>query len=327
MLYTLNCYIVFVDSSGTRYLELTFVNEVSIESSWRKLTGTCKIVLPRKITFSENSVSKDINTVIRRGSKVFVYLGYNGDLKLEFVGYVARIDARVPFTIECEDEMWNLKQQTFSKAYRNATIKEIASLIWKGKVNVTDFSIGQYRIDRATAAKVLDDLQKNYNVYSYFTYDQEPILNITLGGYEFKKLSVRHIYNLMGNVADNDLVYRRKEENKLRVVVTSTNKKNVVLRTEVGDPEGEQIDIGNKRGMDQGAIQRLAESELNRLQFDGYKGSIIGFGKPLARHNDIAVVMSPEYPERDGAYMIDEVKTTFGIGGFRRQLSLGVKVG
>ena len=326
MLLNLNCYVVFIDSTGKRYLELMFVNEISIESSWRKLTTTCKIVLPRKIAFSENSISKDINTIIRRGSKVFVYLGYNGDLKFEFAGYVARIDARVPFTVECEDEMWKLKQQTFSRAYRNATVKEIASLIWKGKVNVTDFTIGQYRIDRATAAKVLDDLQKNYNIYSYFTYDQEPILNITLGGYEFKKISTRHTYNLMGNIVDNDLIYRRKEENKMKVVVTSTNKKNVVLRTEVGDPEGEQISI-DKKGMEQKAIQRLAESELNRLQFDGYKGSITGFGRPLARHNDIAVVMSPEYPERDGEYMIDEVKTTFGMGGFRRQLSLGVKVG
>ncbi|MGJ1352397.1 hypothetical protein ACR79P_08520 [Sphingobacterium spiritivorum] len=321
MLLNLHCYIVFTEPSGKKYLEFDFVNAVEIQSSWRKLTSTGKITLPRKL----NIPNGDINDIIKRGSKVSVWLGYNGELRLEYVGYVARIDAKVPFTIECEDEMWRLKQQTFSKAYRNASIKEIVSLIWPGKSNIIDFSIGQYRIDRASGAAVLDDLQKNYNVYSYFTYNNEPILNVSLGGYDFKKLSTRHVYNLMVNVAANDLIYRRKDENKMKVVATSTGKKGVVIRTEVGDAEGEEIKL-DKKGMTITELNRLAQSELTRLQYDGYKGTITGFGIPYAEHNDIAVIQSPEYPERDGAYMIDEVVKTFDTSGYRRKITLGVKI-
>jgi len=322
MLLNLHCYIVFTDQSGRRYLEFRSVNGIEIESSWRKLTDTCKIVLPRRIVI----LNGDINEVVKRGSKVEVYLGYNGDLRLEFVGYVVRLDARVPFTIECEDEMWKLKQVTFSKSYRNASVKEIIALIWPGKTNIVDFNIGEYRIDRATGAAVLGDLQTNYNVYSWFTYDQEPVLNVSLGGYDFQKLSNRHVYNMKANVATNDLIYRRKEENKIRILATSTNKGGVVIRTEVGDLEGEPVKLDDKKGMSEDALKQLAISELNRLQYDGYKGTITGFGVPSAEHNDIAVVVDPEYPEREGAYMIDSVKKTFGTGGYRRQITLGVRV-
>ena len=321
MLLQLHCYIVITESTGNKYLEFDFVHNIEIESTWKKLTDTCKIQLPRRIAV----LNGDINEIIKRGSKVQIWLGYNGNLKLNYTGYIARLDARIPFTIECEDEMWKLKQSTFSKTWRNATVTEIVSLIWQGKTNITEFAIGEYRINKASGAAVLEDLQKNYNVYSYFTYvNNEPVLNVTLGGYDFKKKSDRHIYNMMVNVANNELIYRRKEENKIRIVATSTGKGGVVIQTEIGDPDGETINL-EKRNMREDQLKEFAASELNRLQYDGYKGTITAFGEPLAKHNDIAVIVDPEYPEREGAYLIDAVKVSFGTSGYRRQITLGVK--
>lgn len=320
----LDCYITFTNKSGTKYLEFFSVNEIQIESTWKKLTDTCKITLPRNLRV----LNGDINEIIQRGSKVMVWLGYSGNLNLEFVGYVARLDAKVPLVVECEDEMWQLKQNSNSKTYRSVSLKQLITDIYPGKSNVTDFALGAYRIDRASTAAVLDDLQKNYNVYSYFTFsspDGEPTLNVGLGGYDFKRVSNRHVYNMMANVAENNLVFRRADENKMRVVATSTNKGGVVIRTEVGDPEGEEIKL-DKRGLDKAALDRLALSELQQKHFDGYKGTITGFGEPFPKHNDVAAIQDPEYPEREGSYMIDGVKTTFGMSGFRRQIELGIKV-
>jgi len=318
---SLHCHIAIAAPEGKKSLALDLVHSVEIESSWRKLTDTAKITLPRKVRVLDG----DINDAVRRGSSVRIWLGYDGNLRLEYVGYVARVDARVPFTVECEDEMWKLKQSTFSRTYRNASIRGITELVWEGRTNVVDFEIGEYRIDRATGAAVLDDLQKNYNVHSYFTYDNEPVLNVSLGGYDFAKKGRRHAYNLMANVVANDLVYRRKEENKVRVVATSTGKGGVVVRTETGDPDGEEVKL-EKRNMALPELERLAQAELLRLQYDGYKGTLTGFGEPCAEHNDIAVVTDPEWPERQGAYMVDGVKKTFGTSGYRRQLALGAKL-
>lgn len=320
---TLQCYITFSDAADKRYLEFMSANRIEIEHTWKKLTGTCKITLPRNMRV----LNGDINSIIKRGGKVNVWLGYDGDLALEFTGYVARIDARVPFVVECEDEMWQLKQTNFSKSYRTVSIKELIKDIYPGNSNVLDFAIGAYRIDRASAAKVLDDLQKNYNIFSYFSFDQAGVqtLNVGLGGYDFKKISDRHVYNMMVNVVENDLVYRRADENKMRVVATSTGKKGVVIRTEYGDPEGEVITL-DKRGLSKDALDNLAKAELQKRQFNGYKGSLTGFGFPRAKHNDIAVVQSPEYPERDGAYMIDAVKQNWGMDGYRRMADLGILI-
>ena len=320
---TPQCYITFSDTSGKRYLEFTFVNALEIERTWKKLTGTCKVTLPRNLRV----LNGDINDIIKRGGQVKVWLGYDGNLSLEFVGYVSRIDARVPFVVECEDEMWKLKQTNISKTYRSVTIKQLISDIYPGKFNVTDFALGPYRIDRASASVVLDDLQKNYNVYSYFTYDAagKPTLNVGLGGYDFKKISTRHVYNMMVNVVENDLVFRRADENKMRVVATSTGKKGVVIKTEIGDPEGEEIKV-DKRGLTKTALDRLALAELQKRKFDGYKGSLTSFGVPQAKHNDIGIVQSPEYPERNGAYVIDSVKINFNMSGYRRIVELGIKV-
>ena len=325
---TPECYITFSSPDNKRYLEFKSVNSIEIESTWKKLTDTCKIIIPRKLVVNNRDGQPvDINEIIKRGSRVKVWLGYDGNLGLEFVGYVARIDARVPFAIECEDEMWKMKQTTISKTYRSVTLKQLISDIYPGKVNVTDFALGAYRIDRASAAVILDDLQKNFNVYSYFTYDDmgTPILNVGLGGYDFKKISSRHVYNMMVNIVENDLVFRRADENKLRVVATSTGKKGVVIKTEVGDPDGEEIKL-DKRGLTKEALDKLALAELQKRKFDGYKGGLTSFGVPKAKHNDIAVIQSPDYPERNGAFMIDSVKQTFGMGGYRRQLELGIKV-
>ncbi len=97
-----------------------------------------------------------------------------------------------------------------------------------------------------------------------------------------------------------------------------------MIKTELGDPDGEEIKI-DKRGLKKQELDRLALSELQKRKFDGYKGNITGFGAPYCKHNEIAVIQDPEYPEREGAYMIDTVRTTFGMNGFRRQIDLGIK--
>lgn len=320
----LECYISFTEPTGKRYLEFVNVNNVEIESTWKKLTDTCKITLPRRLKVLNNG---NIYDIIKRGSKVMVYLGYDGRLSLAFVGYVARMDAKVPFVIECEDEMWKFKQNSLTKTYKTVTLKQLISDIYPGKTNITDFEIGAYRIDRASTAVVLDDLQKNYNIYSYFTFDETaaPTLNVGLGGYDFKKVGNKHIYNMLVNVAENDLIYRKTDENKMRVVATSTNKGGVVINTEVGDVDGEEIKL-DKRGLKISALTALANAELQKRKFDGFKGSITGFGEPKPRHNDIAVIQSPEYPERTGEYVIDGVKIIFGITGYRHVIDLGIKL-
>lgn len=106
-------HITFTDPAGKNQLVFDFVHEVEIEKSRKTLTNTCKITLPRKIKV----LNGDINTILKIGSKVSVTLGYEPNSRLEFTGYIARIDAKIPFVVYCQDEMWKLKQNNLSKAF------------------------------------------------------------------------------------------------------------------------------------------------------------------------------------------------------------------
>jgi len=71
-------------------------------------------------------------------------------------------------------------------------------------------------------------------------------------------------------------------------------------------------------------LDKIALNELQKRRFNGYKGSITSFGTTRCRHNEIAVIRDIEYPEREGAYMIDAVKVPFGMNEFRGGITIGI---
>lgn len=107
-----------------------FVHEVEVKSSWKDMTSTAKITLPRKIYF-QTSTGELINwqgtevyatqttaPVIARGDRINIWLGYwwttpTGQeqyLPILFQGYITKINPKIPLTFECEDMMYVLKQ-------------------------------------------------------------------------------------------------------------------------------------------------------------------------------------------------------------------------
>ncbi|WEK18171.1 MAG: hypothetical protein P0Y49_15375 [Candidatus Pedobacter colombiensis] len=304
------------------------VASVEIESSWKNLTDTARITLPRHIRL-KNSVYNDINDIIVRGSRVEINLGYDGSLKREFTGYVSRVDAKTPFSIECADEMWNLKQTTFSQAWRKVTLKELISFIYKGKSKVVDRDLGSYRIVNSSAAKVLEDLKEQQGIYSFFRYDEslnDVVLNVGLGPYALST-SDKVIYNLNKNVVDNSLTYRMSEDVKIGVTATSVQSDNSKVEVKVGDKDGDNRTLKCPVNLNHSSVTDLAKTFLDQLKVAGYKGSLTGFGNPIVKHGDIIRVEDNMFPERTGLYFADTVKVNFGSSGFRRNVELGYKAG
>lgn len=298
---------------------------VEIASSWKNLTDTAKITFPRHMRL-KNSVYDDINEVIVRGSKVEVDLGYNGNMTREFTGYITRVDAKTPFSIECEDEMWKLKQTSFTQTWRSVNLKELVSHLYKGRIKVEDVNIGSYRILNKSAAKVFDDLRE-MDIYSYFRYDEtldDIVLYAGFGGYAFQTNN-QPVYNFNKNVIDNSLTYRMAEDITLKVKAFSIQKDNTKVEVEVGDENGDKYPLECPPNLNQQEVKKRALTKLQLLKISGYKGSITGFGIPFVRHGDAVVMEDNMFPERSGAYFADEVKVTFGTGGFRRNVELAYR--
>ena len=108
-----------------------FVTEIEVVSSWDLLTDTCKIELPKNVSYTrddvilENIIGGD-NPVFNRGDRVIVKLGYDGDLKVVFMGWLSDVIPNKPIVLMCEDDMYRCKQAFVESkvAFENATLSE-----------------------------------------------------------------------------------------------------------------------------------------------------------------------------------------------------------
>ena len=83
MTLALNCKIVFSANERRSGIILTQVTEIVVESSWKLLTDTAEIVIPRKVKFFDKN---NVREVFRRGDFVTISFGYNGINVEEFRG-------------------------------------------------------------------------------------------------------------------------------------------------------------------------------------------------------------------------------------------------
>jgi hypothetical protein len=326
--------IIITDVVTGKNLVITRVNHVEVESSWKTLTDTAKIMMPRNIRI----LNGDINTIIKRGSTVSIRAGYNGVMNQEFVGYVSRLDTKIPFTIFCEDQMWQLKQTSFTGSFKNVALKDLITFIYPGQAKVIDLKLPAYRIDRATAAKVLSSIKEQYGLISYF---QDQVLNVGFAYDLSAKTEV--IYHFQRNVpADgNELVYKVPEDYKVRVKGISMLPGGKTLEFTATDAGGEEYNTSNGKAkgkfdgdeivlrwynQTEEQLERLVNDQIKKYKIGGYQGTLKAFGAPYSRHGDIAHLVNRLYPETEGKYFIDKTTMHYDNDGYRRTIEIGRKV-
>lgn len=65
---------------------------------------------------------------------------------------------------------------------------------------------------------------------------------------------------------------------------------------------------------------------LHRNVIDADSSEITAFLQPYAEPCMVAGITDENYPERDGKFLVEAVRTTFGKNGARRRISLGKKI-
>ncbi len=307
-MYTLTSYIKITDPSGTNYLDFDFVNEVVIEKSRKTLTNTATITIARRLKI----LNGDINTIIKRGSKVEIWLGYDGNLVQEFSGYVSGVGAKIPLVINCQDEMWNLKQNSFTKTWKKVKIAEVVKYVYSGATQVVDLQLGGFCCKKESTAQVLDKLKKD-GLQCYFL---NGVLIVDFAGVVHNKGKEVN-YDFYQNIIENNLEYKVKDDARIKVIATSKMHTGKKLEVILGDPDGD-VHTLHYVNLDKTELEKIATAEIETLKYEGYKGDFTTFGLPYIEPGDIAVMTDPDYPEHQGAYLTESVKTTFNTSGFRR---------
>ncbi len=317
----------FLKTNRREAFSIFRISSCEIELSWKMICGKAEIVLPRNIKDFDKQKVKD---VFRKGDPVEIYLGYNGDLKLEFKGYIDIVSANYPITLKLEDEMWKLKQIPVNFASPNISLKDFFEKIVKDYPLDIDIgvSLGAVRFSKVTLGEVMNKLQSEMSLYSFIRNGK---LTVAKPYSEVKnKVSV---FDLERNCESNDLNYLSKEERLVKIIGQSMQKvakaiknkeKDKKLKFEWGDTDANDTINWTFNVRTQKELEDAVKKMYNDRKKEGYDGSFKAIGTPSVQHGERVKITSTLYEDRSGVYYIDAVKKTFDKNsGYRQEITLG----
>lgn len=314
-------------------LVYTKVSGYEAESTWKNIgdTATVKLYGFARVANADGSLGElvKVEDVVKVGDRVEVRLGYDGQLRTEFEGYVAEVKLTIPFEVRCEDEFWKLKRTPVNKTFKKTTLKKLlAELVPGVKLDdsVPALAIDAFRADRTTVAGVLAKIKENYLVAAYFRNGR---LFVGLPYTEFTSSKgpegSEAKFVFQQNIISDDLTYKRKEDVRIKAKVVAyhkNGKKTTVA--DVGDTDGEERTITLRtETKDPVELKKMAIQRLSEFKFEGYRGTFTSFGIPYVIHSGTVELIDDLHTARGGFYVVDNVKTDFGPGGFKRTVTLG----
>lgn len=295
-----------------------YAQSVEVTSSWEDLTDVANIVTPRKLRLQGQDIVQG-ESLFRRGDAVSIRLGYDGVYDDVFSGYLAGITPGVPLRFRCEDAMWKLKQTNFTLSYKAPTLRQILTDISPIPFEAIDAQIGPTRYTNLSAARILEELRKTYGLQSWVRDGK------LYSGLAYRPdMAARHTFQFEVNIIDDNLEYMREDDVAFRIKAVSMMPDNSKVELELGDPEGETRTL-IFIGLSKAELQAAAEREMDRLRYEGYKGSFSTFGQPKVNHGDYVTIVDQRYGDRNGTYLVKRVTTTGGTGGYRQEIELDIK--
>lgn len=321
-MYTMDWNIVF-DNNGKQF-KLGILAECEIECSVDNLADTATIVLPDAVM---NQVL-NIENKIGRGTQVMIQLGYDGDLKTEFEGYIQEITTNdSTLKIICEDALFLFRKSVPDVELKPSSLKKIGQyLIDKTDPSFTlscdfDISYEKFVIHQATGYDVLKKLQEETKANIYFDTINK-VLHIHAPYVEIAGVVK---YSMQQNIEKSSLEYKRAIDKKVEVTIESTDSKGKVKSITAGTTGGDKITL--KVGpMSEADMQKVAAAALKKNSFDGYSGSFDGWLIPFVKPTYSAIIEDKDYPYKDGRYYVISVKTSFSESGGVRTITPGIKL-
>lgn len=377
-------------------LTFTFCNHFECENAWEDFTDTGKIVLPKSLYVrNQNNQLIPLGTAVGqqasvvniggfssavplllRGDLVTISSGYKyftntgveiKDLNLLYKGFISKVTSKKPLTIECEDNMWKLKQlpcpiKTFAAG---TALEDILTAVIPSNTGFTvnastKTTFGQFTCGNETVCEMLARLRKDFHFESYFR-EQE----LRCGSVVYiESETVTNTFTFQRDIIDPDnLDYRRKDDIVLSAVARNTIQVETGKFTKSGTAKTKRTRLevlvtfqsngtitqfvkqkgfdyppntgGERRDLiypgattiDQLAV--LAILELKKYYYDGYKGYFTTFIIPYVKMGDNVVLINPILPEQNGTYKVKKVEYSGGAEseGMRQKIHLDFRVG
>lgn len=297
-------------------LVINFVNDVSVETSWEMLTDTATIIIPSKLKIDKDKIENSL----KKGDAVEIKLGYGNNLQTVFKGYLTRIKPSTPVELSCEDEMWKFKQINVNESFRGGNLADFLQPIFSPTpIDAFDLIMAPFHASNVNGAQILDKIKSDYSLYSFFRNGK-----LVIGKQYDPNNYLRHIFQLDYNIESDSLEFMTKDDVKIAVKAISNNEDGTKTEIELGEEGGDTRTL-NFYNLPKSELQKIAKQEMDRLIYDGWRGSFTAFGEPFVQHGDIVELRHAEDSDKTGAYWVDRVNYSFGLDGYRQDITLGAR--
>jgi hypothetical protein len=301
------------------------VNAIEITESVSQLSDTAKVILPRFFEMLEGKYPLDY---MNAGDKVLIEYGYEETgINIEFEGYLGTISSDVPLELTC-DQLYPLRQNNHIKSYKAATLRQVLADVTKGTIvkrfECPDVQLGKYMIDNKSTYQVLDDIKEKFGFFARFN---DGVLYVGFAWDWRPGITRTHIYNIVGNVKKNNLIYKTRDQFNVRVRVKIRNAKGKAAYIEAGSKNKDAtVHTIEYAASSEAVAKQIADARLKKSVYDGYTGDITGFGLLLTKAGDTLTINDDREPYRAGSYLIEKVVKSYDDGGISRKNDLAFKV-
>jgi hypothetical protein len=307
------------------------LNSVNFDASYENFTVSGSLSIPKNLKLDNKSIIQEgPDSLFKRGDKVKVIAGYFPNQTTVFEGFVSEISPKTPINFKIEDNFWLLKQVTVKETFRKTSLGNLLSFL-EGKVKkaypnsnikfetTAELSLTNFRINNASVSEVFDKLRE----YGLFTFFRENTLYCGIAVVP----NIQKVHDIVfeKDVISDNLIYNKKDDQKIKLVAVSIDIDNKKIEVEVGDKDGELRTL-YFYNLSEADLKTVAEREINRLKYEGFKGNFETFGEKIIHHGDIINLSSKRYPYKNGKYIVKSVNTEIGIGGYRQTVELDVKI-
>lgn len=198
-----------------------------------------------------------------------------------------------------------------------------------------------YNMEREkSVSEVIADIKKKIYVYPYF--DDFSNLRVELPFINSQNIGKEpRIFDFEKNIIDSsNLKFQNSEDINIKVIYKSErsnkSKKEGALYGNnlkekfgyVGDSQGDSMTINGPDDLTQDACDAYALWILKANKYTGYaKGSTFEtFGEPTVYLGESVKFISREYPEKNGTFAVIGINRSFGMGGYRQKIEVGVGI-
>lgn len=327
------------------------VNEVIIKRSMHSISDTALIKIPSIARIIKNGKAEPENvlsgSLFSEGDKVSIKLGYNGDFRTEFKGFVRRRNLDMPLEVECEGYGWLMKRNRVQGFYPGCTLKEllekaVSSLDDGEEIHVVcndEINFSKVSLDANSGVDVLNKIGKYTDgalscffitpdtlwcgrVLTQYAYGIDPFKEYG----STNEISIRPGFNAL---SDTSLLVHSRELNPV-LVIYSKKLANGTRLTQSSNSVKGYVRVRNKllnQVKDAHSLKMLANEKSLKESYSGYEGYITGFLQPYVQPGNSVTIIDKQFPERNGTYLVESIEVQFGIKGARRKVELGLKLG